>query len=66
MGEMTEKNKQIDKSKIKKEEKIKKLAGLLQKVHKQIEALVTIITTYIFKDISRIILIGHICRNFVE
>ena len=49
IGEMTEENKQIDKSKIKDEEKIKKLGGILQKVHQQIETLVIIATTHILK-----------------
>ena len=46
---MTERNKQIDKLKIKDKEKIKKLEGLLHKVHQQIETLVNINITYILK-----------------
>ena len=61
--EMTEENKQIKTSKIKDKEKIKKLEGLLQKVHQQVEPLVIIRIIYIFKAMSRIVHMGHIRRN---
>ena len=44
--EMTEENKQIDKLKIKDKEKIKKLEGLLQRVHQQVEPLVNTTMTF--------------------
>ena len=42
IGEMAEKNKQIEKFKIKDKEKIKQLEGLLQKFQQQIEILVNV------------------------
>ena len=62
---MTEENEQINTSKIKDKEKIKKLEGLLQKVHQQVETLVIMRIIYIlyFKDLSRIVQTAHINRN---